>query len=87
MTQYYAPTPTPCAPQSWVKELHNLGPENIVIVLVGNKCDLESERVRWHSSQVHFLQCKSLLYSSSPTIGLRAAIPAHFTQELKGAQY
>lgn len=30
--------------QSWVKELHNLGPENIVIVLVGNKCDLESER-------------------------------------------
>ena len=23
-----------------------MGPENIVLVLVGNKCDLESERVR-----------------------------------------
>ena len=36
----------PCCRQSWVKELHNMGPENIVLVLVGNKCDLESERVR-----------------------------------------
>ena len=37
---------SPCCRQSWVKELHNMGPENIVLVLVGNKCDLESERVR-----------------------------------------
>ena len=56
--------PTLCAPQSWVKELHNLGPENIVIVLVGNKCDLESERVRWHSSQVKSSQVKSTLCTS-----------------------
>ena len=30
--------------QQWVAELRTQGPENIVITLAGNKCDLEGER-------------------------------------------
>ena len=30
--------------QNWVQELQSLGPENIVIAIAGNKCDLESQR-------------------------------------------
>lgn len=30
--------------KNWVKELKALGPENIVIAIAGNKCDLESNR-------------------------------------------
>ena len=32
--------------KSWVEELQQLGPENIVIALCGNKTDLEDKRVR-----------------------------------------
>ena len=32
--------------KSWVKELKNSGPSNIAIVIVGNKCDLEEQRVK-----------------------------------------
>ena len=31
--------------KNWVKELRQLGPENIVIAIAGNKCDLEDQRV------------------------------------------
>ena len=30
--------------QNWVQELQSLGPENIVIAIAGNKCDLEDKR-------------------------------------------
>merc|ERR1712010_423867 len=30
--------------KNWVKELRQLGPENIVIAIAGNKCDLEDQR-------------------------------------------
>lgn len=32
--------------KNWVRELQQLGPENIVIAVCGNKADLESKRVR-----------------------------------------
>lgn len=35
--------------KAWVRELQQLGPENIVIAVCGNKCDLEDKRVRMHS--------------------------------------
>ena len=31
--------------KAWVRELQQLGPENIVIAICGNKCDLEDRRV------------------------------------------
>ena len=31
--------------KAWVRELQQLGPENIVIAVCGNKCDLEDKRV------------------------------------------
>lgn len=31
--------------QNWIKELKQLGPENIIIAVAGNKCDLEEQRV------------------------------------------
>ena len=30
--------------QNWVQELQSLGPENIVIAIAGNKCDLDDKR-------------------------------------------
>ena len=30
--------------KSWVKELRQYGPENVVIAIAGNKCDLEEDR-------------------------------------------
>jgi GTPase SAR1 family protein len=30
----------------WIRELKENGPENVHLCLVGNKCDLEDERVR-----------------------------------------
>lgn len=32
--------------KNWVRELQQLGPENIVIAVCGNKADLEDKRVR-----------------------------------------
>ena len=32
--------------KNWVRELQQLGPENIVIAVCGNKADLEEKRVR-----------------------------------------
>jgi Ras-related protein Rab-22 len=32
--------------KNWVKELKQLGPDNIVIAIAGNKSDLEEKRVR-----------------------------------------
>lgn len=32
--------------KNWVRELQQLGPENIVIAVCGNKSDLEEKRVR-----------------------------------------
>ena len=32
--------------KNWVKELKQLGPDNIVIAIAGNKSDLEDKRVR-----------------------------------------
>ena len=32
--------------KAWVRELQQLGPENIVIAVCGNKSDLEDKRVR-----------------------------------------
>jgi hypothetical protein len=34
--------------KNWVRELQQLGPENIVIAVCGNKADLEEKRVRCH---------------------------------------
>ena len=30
--------------QEWITELHRLGPQNIVLAIAGNKCDLEDKR-------------------------------------------
>ena len=30
--------------QEWIAELHRLGPPNIVLVIAGNKCDLDDKR-------------------------------------------
>lgn len=30
--------------QEWITELHRLGPQNIVLAIAGNKCDLEEKR-------------------------------------------
>ena len=30
--------------QEWITELRKLGPENIVLAIAGNKCDLEEKR-------------------------------------------
>ena len=32
------------AMQSWIDELHKLGPENLTMAIAGTKCDRENER-------------------------------------------
>jgi Ras-related protein Rab-22 len=39
--------------KNWVRELQQLGPENIVIAICGNKCDLEDKR------EVDMMEAKS----------------------------
>ena len=46
--------------QEWITELHRLGPQNIVLAIAGNKCDLDEKSEVWKSHQIT-LQ----LYSSS----------------------
>jgi len=48
--------------QDWIKELNRLGPEDIVLAIAANKCDLEDKRevrrgflcrqIKWHKSDV-----------------------------------
>ena len=60
--------------QSWVKELHNLGPENIVIVLVGNKCDLESERVSRHCPGLDPVCCMCVCVAVCVAVCVRVSV-------------
>lgn len=30
--------------QDWIAELHKLGPQQLVLAIAGNKCDLEDKR-------------------------------------------
>jgi GTPase SAR1 family protein len=60
--------------KNWVRELQQLGPENIVIAVCGNKSDLEEKRVRVtrHRMTFHVRSCAgtSLRVASSPTRSL-----------------
>ena len=44
--------------QEWITELHRLGPQNIVLAIAGNKCDLEDKR------EVCVCVCVFWLYST-----------------------
>ena len=48
--------------KSWIRELKEKGPKNIVIAIAGNKIDLEDEREvssegRWIYQLVQYLSC------------------------------
>ena len=38
--------------KNWVRELNQFGPDNIILAVAGNKCDLEEERKVSHLSAV-----------------------------------
>ena len=56
--------------QNWVQELHSLGPENIVIAIAGNKCDLEDKReVEKATAQTYADEINAIFVETSAKTG------------------
>ncbi|NXC20657.1 RAB37 protein, partial [Corythaeola cristata] len=41
---YHSPPPSSAAPQAWLTEIHEYAQKDVVIMLLGNKADVSSER-------------------------------------------
>jgi len=56
--------------QNWVQELQSLGPENIVIAIAGNKCDLEDKReVEKETAQTYADEINAIFVETSAKTG------------------
>ena len=56
--------------KNWVQELQSLGPENIVIALAGNKCDLADQRaVEREVSQAYADEIDAIFVETSAKTG------------------
>ena len=51
--------------QSWIDELHKLGPENLTMAITGTKCDKVNEREVTNTTHANYL---SLLAPSQVTL-------------------
>lgn len=56
--------------QEWITELHRLGPQNIVLAIAANKCDLEEKREVCKSRQIT-LEIIVLILQQTVTVWLR----------------
>lgn len=56
--------------QSWVDELRRNGPEDILVALVGNKCDLQDRRaVEQHTAEATAEEIGAVYYETSAATG------------------
>ena len=56
--------------QNWVQELQSLGPENIVIAIAGNKCDLDDKReVSRETAQTYADEINAIFVETSAKTG------------------
>ena len=56
--------------QNWVQELQSLGPENIVIAIAGNKCDLDDKReIARETAQTYADEINAIFVETSAKTG------------------